>query len=311
MGKEMDTTQSQIATQTAIKTDLSIILPCYREAKHLYRNVAMVRKIIENNLKGVSYEIVLVNDGSPDNTGAKCQKLAEGSSVVRSISYEKNRGKGSAVKVGVAAAVGEIVCFIDSDLDISPLFIVDYYRHIAAHPELDVVIASKAVSASKKHVSLKRKIFSYISKTMNSVLFGLAIKDTQVGLKMFRNKVGKDIFPLVSINGYAFDVEFLFHAHIHGFRIEERAVDLKIEDRTSSIDFYSMLVILYDLFILFKKTNYIYILRKKELHSRTKIRIFILRMVIFPSERIVAFLLKVIRNPKAKKPTMSVIPQKV
>lgn len=121
---------------------------------------------------------------------------------------------------------------------------------------------------------------------------------------MFRKKVAMDIFPLVSINGYAFDVEFLFHSHIHGFRIEERAVEIKTEDRSSSIDLYSTLHILYDLFVLFKKTNYVYILRKKELRLKTKIRIFLLRGIIYPSERIVAFLLRVIRNPKVRKPKL-------
>lgn len=189
---------------------------------------------------------------------------------------------------------------MDSDLDISPKFVVEYYHYLKNHKELDVVIGSKAVSNSERCVSLKRKVLSFVAKSINSILFGLPVKDTQVGIKMFRKKVAEDIFPLVSINGYAFDVEFLFHAHIHGYKIEERPVILRIEDRTSSVDFYSMLRILYDLFVLFKKTNYVYILRKKEIRFKTKIRIFILRMIIFPSERIVHFLLQVIKNPKTK-----------
>lgn len=281
--------------------DLSIVLPCYREAPHLYKNVALIRRILETRLSDVSYEIILVNDGSPDNTDLKCQRLSSDSSVVKSISYSKNQWKGNAVKLGVLAAEWKVMCFMDSDLDISPKFIIEYYQYLESHQNLDVIIGSKAVSISKSRVSLKRKIFSFVSKSVNSILFWLPIKDTQVGIKMFRKKVGKDIFPLVSINGYAFDVEFLFHSHIHGYKIEERAVELKIEDKTSSIDFYSTLRILYDLFLLFKKTNYVYILRKKELRLKTKIRIFLLRIAIFPSERVVAMLLKIIRNPKVKK----------
>lgn len=102
---------------------------------------------------------------------------------------------------------------MDSDGEIEPKYIEWYYKHLIEHPAVSVVIGSKALSKSNMKRSLKRRFLSGVSQHINAILFSLPIRDTQVGIKLFRADIGKSIFPILTIEGYAFDVEFLFHAN--------------------------------------------------------------------------------------------------
>lgn len=278
--------------------NLSIVLPCYNEEKNIVKNVQNIIRTIKSQLKNINFEIILVNDGSKDKTYESLLKAEKKFKWVFAHTYEKNMWKWYAIKYGLSKTRWEIVWFIDSDWDIDPQHIVDYYNHIIQHHDADIVIGSKTISGSVGKASIKRKILSYINMKINSLLFNLPVKDTQVGVKFFRKEVKQIIENFSYTYSYAFDVEFLFFAHYKGFKIKELPVRINTLNRISTIDTYASFKILYDLLILHKKINYLFYLKKQETKKKTKLKLFVLKFFIFPWENIIRFLLKNMKNKK-------------
>ncbi len=280
---------------------LSIILPCYNEERYLYSTVTNIEREMSRDFwEDFPYEILIVNDGSKDGTEAVARQIEQEQPKVRLITYPNNRGKWHAIKTGVADAQGEIICYMDSDGDVDPKYTRTYYEYLSENPEIHIAIASKAIEESTVKRPMKRILLSWVSQTINRLLFSLPIRDTQVGMKMFRANVGKEIFPIVTIEWYAFDVEFLFHANMRHYNIKELPITLDLKHKKSNIDFYDTVRILADLFILFKKINYIYILRKHELKFKTRLRIYMLRVIVFPTERVLSFFLRIFKSKKKR-----------
>lgn len=185
---------------------LSLVLPAFNEGERIYKNLL----IIDDMLKDASfdYEILPVNDGSSDNTKEECLKASMERKNIRPISYDKNRGKGGAIKEGVKEATGTVIGFLDSDLDISPSHLIPYMNAMI-ESKADVVIASKMHKESKVDYPFLRKVFSWGYFVLTKILFGTGLKDTQTGLKLYESKLIKDIMPRTRIKGYAFDIEIL------------------------------------------------------------------------------------------------------
>ena len=100
---------------------LSIVVPAYNEGEHIYDNLMTIDKALKAFTS--DYEIIAVNDGSKDNTGAEAARAAQDNPNIKDFGYEVNRGKGGAVSWGAVNSKGDIVGFIDADLDLSPDFI--------------------------------------------------------------------------------------------------------------------------------------------------------------------------------------------
>ena len=97
---------------------LSLVIPSYNEGEHIYDNLMTVSKVLKE--AGIDYELIPVNDGSPDNTGDEIRRAAEADPKIVPVSYDVNRGKGGAIKEGVMSSKGDVVGFLDADLDLSP-----------------------------------------------------------------------------------------------------------------------------------------------------------------------------------------------
>ncbi len=210
----------------------SLVLPCFNEEKtiatFLPRDNAVCAKLF-----GQQFEIIAINDGSRDKTENELQKLQKKFKNVKVISYQQNKGKGHAVRRGVLAAQGKTVAYMDSDGEISPQHLRQYYPWIANG--YDIVLASKTHPRSNAKFSLKRKLMSQTYRALTQVLFGLKIQDPQAGLKVFSQKVAQEIFPLVQNNGYGFDIEWLAHALAAGFSIKPCPVKITHQDSQSTI----------------------------------------------------------------------------
>ncbi len=185
---------------------LSVIIPAYNEGEHVRENLIKIAAVLEG--AGIDFELVPVNDGSPDNTGDEIAKAAEGDPRIRPVSYEKNRGKGGAIKEGIAHAEGEVIGFIDADLDISPDHLPTYWNAMNEQ-HADVVIGSKMHKDSKLDYPPARKLFSLGYFVLLKILFGLKLKDTQTGIKLYKADLIKGIVPKLKVKGYAFDIEIL------------------------------------------------------------------------------------------------------
>lgn len=208
---------------------LSLIVPSYKQEKTILRNI----QLLEHAVKDMPFEteIVVVVDGFTDNTYQLLQKRK--GRLLQVIGYENNQGKGYAVREGMLNANGDIIGFIDAGMDIDPTGIDMLINHMMWY-NADVIIGSKLHPVSQVDYPLWRKIMSWGYRTFIRLLFGLKIRDTQVGLKLFKRKVVRDVFPRILVKNYAFDIEVLAVSYSRGFtRIFEGPVRLNFNNRSS------------------------------------------------------------------------------
>jgi glycosyltransferase involved in cell wall biosynthesis len=134
-------------------------------------------------------------------------------------------GKGHALRHAFNFVSGDLVTFLDADLDLSPKTIEVLLKYMTSS-NADIVIGSKYHPDSKIKYPKNRRILSYLYHLFTKLLFGLPVNDTQVGIKLFKKKVLDDIFPRVLVKGYAFDLELLVNALNRNYKIVEAPIVL-------------------------------------------------------------------------------------
>lgn len=201
---------------------LSIIIPAYREEKRIGASLDRIFSFLDS--QGYISEVLVVDDGSPDDTVRVTAEAATGRSNFRIIQNETNRGKGACVRRGMLEARGRYLLFSDADLS-TP--IEETTRFLEKMSDgYAVVIASRALRESRI-VIFQPWYRQIIGKTFNRIVRILLVRglcDTQCGFKMFTREAAKTIFPLQKIERFAFDVEILFLARKFGYRIFETPV---------------------------------------------------------------------------------------
>lgn len=202
---------------------LSVIVPAYNEGASIKQNLIEIKKELKPYVD--SFEILAVDDGSSDNTKEQILEAAASDPEIRYAGYDKNRGKGGAIKHGVTEAQGEVIGFIDADLDISPSHLVKYLEHMD-ETGCDVVIGSKMHKGSELDYPPMRKFVSLGYFIILKVLFGMNIKDTQTGVKLYKAPLIKKIAPLLKVKGYAFDIEVLALCDHEGAKIDQMPVQI-------------------------------------------------------------------------------------
>ena len=205
------------------KGKISVIMPAFNEGHHIYENLRETHRVFRRS--GRSFEIILVDDGSSDETLAEARRAARDFGSIAALRLDRNRGKGNALREGFRAAKGDYVIFLDADLDLHPGQIIGLFRAMR-DMKADVIIGSKHHPDSKLEYPLPRKVMSRIYAAALKALFGLPIRDTQTGLKIFTHASLEKAFPRVLCDRYAFDVELLARAHEAGFRVAEAPVVL-------------------------------------------------------------------------------------
>lgn len=206
-----------------ISHKLSIIIPAYRQAKTIVRDIRRIQKALTQIR--YPYEIIVVVDGYGDGTYRTIKKARI--SHVQSLVYMKNQGKGHAVRIGMSAATGDYIAFIDSGMEIDPNGISMILEHMEWY-NADIIVGSKRHPASVVKYPTQRKILSLGYQMIVLFLFHLSVRDTQAGIKIFKRKVLKKILPRLLVKKYAFDLEMLAVARRLGFRrIYEAPIKLK------------------------------------------------------------------------------------
>ncbi|PWU25336.1 MAG: hypothetical protein C5B48_01845 [Candidatus Rokuibacteriota bacterium] len=204
---------------------LTVVVPVYNGGDRVVENVETIRRAVAEGLPGEELELIVVSDGSIDDTGERL--LATRSAETRVIHYDRNLGKGYAVKVGALASRGEWIAMVDADLDLDPAAIPDYLR-VARRDGLDFAIGSKLHPDSVVSYPRSRRVASWCYQQLNRALFRLEVRDTQVGLKVFRRPVVEEVLPLLLVKQFAFDLELLAVATTLGHaRIAELPVRLE------------------------------------------------------------------------------------
>ena len=202
---------------------LSLVMPTYNEAETIDEVIHRVDSVVKQT--GLKYELVVVDDGSMDDTRKKAINCANNNSHVKILGYERNMGKGHAVKTGFAHSTGDAVVFMDSDLDIDPKQIMCY---VEALEHGDVVIASKWHPRSHVEIPLMRRFLSHGFNVLVKLLTGVRVRDTQTGLKAVRRDVLDEVSSESAVKRYAFDVELLAMANLRGLKIVELPVNIRM-----------------------------------------------------------------------------------
>lgn len=203
-----------------VAADLSVVIPAYNEARRLGPTLDRVAAYLGG--RGVDYEIVVVDDGSTDATAELVSRHpAPGLRLVR---QPENRGKGAALRAGVAAAAGARVLLTDADLSTPIADLERLEPRFAAGA--DLVLGSRAARGARidRHQPLYREL---MGKTFNRIIRLLGVRgigDTQCGFKLLSGAAARDLFPRLTIDGFAWDVELVWLARRRGFRVDEVGV---------------------------------------------------------------------------------------
>jgi dolichyl-phosphate beta-glucosyltransferase len=202
------------------ETALSLILPALDEGQRLPPYLQSVRGYLEQSFRQ-PYEVIVVDDGSRDETAAVVERLASQWPQLRLLRHAQNEGKGSAVRTGVLAARGELLLFADAD-GATP--IEEHARLAAAIAQgADVAIGSRlladpAIRRSRhRYRELTGRLFALAARRV----LRISVHDTQCGFKMFRAAAGRRLFAALTETRYLFDLELLVLAQRFGLRVVE------------------------------------------------------------------------------------------
>ncbi|MBC5809806.1 MAG: glycosyltransferase [Candidatus Eremiobacteraeota bacterium] len=192
--------------------DLSIVIPAFKEGAKIERDVLEAAAFLER--QQISGEIIVVDDGSPDDTAERAARLRETVPSLRVLTYKRNRGKGHAVRMGVAHAAGRIVMFADAGLCV-PFDIARIGISMLEMDMCDIAHGSRRMRGSVVvRQSAYRRIGSKLYKFFIHTFMGipLYISDTQCGFKLYRREVAQRLFGAAFTDGFMFDIEVILRA---------------------------------------------------------------------------------------------------
>ena len=199
---------------------MSIVIPAYNEEKRIAGS--LLETCAYMNDFGLEYEIIVVDDGSSDGTGRTVDHIAMHVRNVRLVRYEKNRGKGHALRTGVLGTKGDLILVMDADLS-TPMEELRKLMPYLSEGGFDIAIGSRALALSdiiKKQPWWRRGMGKMFNKIVKAIVIG-GFNDTQCGFKLFRGVVGRNLFGEAKINRFAYDVEILALARKKGYGIQE------------------------------------------------------------------------------------------
>lgn len=220
---------------------ISIIIPAYNLSNKIKHTVKNVKHVL--NSLGVSHEIIVVDDGSSDNTYKKALEITDNN--IKVLHYENNQGKGYALLHGLKHSTGKLIMFFDGDLDIPAKQIPPLIKAFKIK-NIDAAVTAKWHPHSKVKAHLIRKLLSRTFNILVRFLTGIKLSDTQTGAKIFKKKVLDDIVPLLTVKRYAFDVELLTAITTRNYKILEVPAVQPIK-LTSKFNLHEIVKMLIDL----------------------------------------------------------------
>ena len=198
---------------------ITLILPIYNESGLIKETLNKLEDFVSKDKN--NWEIILVNDGSTDNTLNILKQQKK--SFFKIISYKENKGKGFAIKTGVKYATGEYICFTDSDLAYSFEHLNQIIFFLEKFP---IVIGSREVKGSRNNATLLRKAMGKTFNLITRMTLNTKIKDMQCGLKGFKKEVAKELFSKQKTNDFSFDTEILYLAKKRDYIVKEIPVEI-------------------------------------------------------------------------------------
>lgn len=208
----------------------SIVVPAYNERARILATLEAIIEVVR--AQQWSVEVIVVNDGSTDETADVVKNFAIAAPEVRLMENPGNRGKGYSVRSGMLHAQGEIVLFSDADLS-AP---IDEAQRLfdAIAGGADIAIGSRWLATSRQthRQPLYRQFFGRCFNMLTRAVTNLPYADTQCGFKAFTRTAAQTVFQLQTIERWGFDPEILFIARKRGFRVQEVPVSWAHDERT-------------------------------------------------------------------------------
>lgn len=215
-----------------IRMYLSVIIPAYNEEKNIEKTVRSVFEYLK--ARNFEHEIIVVTDGSKDNTNDIVKSLLPLIPTLQLLNYDQNKGKGYAVREGMLRARGDYRLFTDADNATT----IDNIEKMVPYFQqgYDVVIASIAVkgaTVASGSEPLWRRVLGKAGNLFIQIMAVPGIHDTQRGFKIITAKAAKNIPPKMTIDRFGFDIEMLALARKFGYKIKEVPVNWKNDPNSS------------------------------------------------------------------------------
>ncbi len=213
---------------------LSIVIPAYKEEQRLPETLMRMKEYFENERKeGYTYEIIVVVDGSPDKTADVARSFIDKLPTLRVIDRAENRGKGYTIAEGMLAANGSVRLFMDADSSTDIAHIEKILPHF--RDGKSVVFGSRQAIGADIVIpqGIVRIALGRIGNFIIRLLVLPGIGDTQCGFKALTAEASEKIFPLMTIERWAFDVELLSLARRYGYMYQEVGVRWKNDEAST------------------------------------------------------------------------------
>jgi dolichyl-phosphate beta-glucosyltransferase len=197
---------------------LSIVIPAFKEEKRIHK---ILDAIIEyEKSKKFTVEVIIVVDGSPDETAEVAEKYKEKISALKIIDRKENKGKGYTVREGIMAAEGKYILFSDAD-NSTPVEQVD--KLFKYKEDYMVIIGSRYIKGGRlaHPQGIIRKLGGRVLNLIIRMFAARGIKDTQCGFKLFEHDAAREIFKRMTFERFSFDIEVLAIARRHKYKIKE------------------------------------------------------------------------------------------
>ena len=213
---------------------ISVVIPMYNEEKIIRDTAKEVHEYMVERFGDGEFEVLFSNDGSLDRCADAVSSLEL--SGIRVTGYEKNRGKGCAVRTAILEAEGDFVMFTDADLAYGTEVIGALYDSYIENSDAGVFIGSRNIgNDGYSEYTFLRKIMSKTYIKVVCLFGGFKLSDFQCGCKAFTKEAAEKIFSLCQIDGFAFDLEALMLAQKIGYKIKEIPVKI-INHRESKVN---------------------------------------------------------------------------
>ena len=207
---------------------ISLVIPCFNEENRVSYLINALKSFDSKWTN--AYEVIIVDDGSSDNTTTKIEAALEGllgkAEKVEVIKLEKNLGKGGALQKGVAAASGDFILTLDADMAAKPIILQNWLQKLPNRKfsENQILIGSREHKDSKIDAKGNRKILGRIFNGLTQMVTPLNFQDTQCGFKLYPASIAKELFSDLSSKGWAHDVEILYKAKLRDYDIQSMPV---------------------------------------------------------------------------------------
>jgi dolichyl-phosphate beta-glucosyltransferase len=197
---------------------LTIVIPAFNEAKRIENTIEAIHRYFER--KGMTREIIVVDDGSNDDTAGVVNALRARIPDLHCVRYLPNRGKGYAVKIGVEQSRGEYILFTDAD-NSTPIEEFEKFYPLLSHTKMVIGSRYMADSDVKIRQPKYRILLGRLGNFLIRVFLFDDIRDTQCGFKAFQHRAAKELFSRMKVNRFGFDIELLSIAHLLKYPVHE------------------------------------------------------------------------------------------